>query len=131
MIKFEEVLFMISAMSNAETTVILIAAIVLLAVYAVVLYRKYKIQGKEAALKDLRETVYALFLKAEEKYGRHTGPEKMAWAIKMFYEYVMPENFKELLPGTTVEEFLQYTFDIGYGKLKDLLDDGELNKSAS
>lgn len=55
----------------------------------------------------------------------------MAWAIKMFYEHVMPDNFEKLLPGTTVEKFLQDTFDIGYDKLKDLMDDGELNKSVS
>lgn len=122
---------MLNIISNVKTVVILLVAIVLLIGYVVSLYKKYKAQGKEAALTDLRETVYALFLKAEEKYGRHTGPEKMAWVIKKFYESVMPDNFEQLLPGTTVEKFLQDTFDTGYGKLKDFLDDGELNKSVS
>jgi hypothetical protein len=118
-------------LENIKAIVTLITIIVVIGIYAVNLYRKYKAQGKEAAIADLRETVYALFLRAEEKYGRHTGPDKMAYAIKLFYEHVMPDNFEKLLPGTTVEKFLQDTFDTGYGKLKDFLDDGELNKSVS
>jgi hypothetical protein len=65
----------------------------------------------------------------EEKYGPKTGPKKMAEAVTLFYKYIMPDNFEKLLPGTTLGKFLQDTFDNGYGKIKDLLDDGFINGS--
>jgi hypothetical protein len=117
-------------LENMKTVLILGTIIVVLVLYVINLYKKYKEQGKEAVLADLREQAYALFLKAEEKYGAKTGPDKMAYAIKLFYEYVMPDNFEKLLPGTTVESFLQGVFDNGYAKLRDFLDDGEVNGTA-
>jgi hypothetical protein len=118
-------------MENIKAVLILGTIVAVLALYATNLYKKYKAQGKEAVLADIRETAYALFLKMEEKYGPKTGPKKMAEAVALFYKYIMPDNFEALLPGTTVEKFLQDTFDYGYGKIKDLLDDGEMNKSVS
>jgi hypothetical protein len=116
-------------LENIKAIVTLITIIVVIGIYAVNLYRKYKQQGKEATLADLRSIANALFEKAEEKYGPKTGPQKMAYAVTCFYKYIMPDNFEKLLPGETVETFLQKTFDEGRIKLKDFLDDGELNKS--
>lgn len=114
-------------LENIKTVVILAVIIVALALYAVNLRKKYKEQGKEAVLADLRETAYQLFLAAEEKYGAKTGPDKMAYAIAQFYKYIVPDGIEKLLPGTTIEKFLQDTFDNGYKTLKDFLDDGEIN----
>jgi type II secretory pathway component PulF len=33
-------------------------------------YRTYKQKGKEALLQELRESLYALFLEAEKRYGK-------------------------------------------------------------
>jgi len=116
-------------MLDAKVVLVLAVMLVLVGVYAVSLYKKYKEQGKDAALLDLRETAWMLFQKAEEKFGAKTGPDKMAWAVKQFYLTVAPEMVKQYLPENTVEEFLQKTFESGYEKLKDYLDDGEINDS--
>lgn len=116
-------------LTNIQTAITLLTVIVLLVIIIMNLYGKYKTQGKEAALQELREIAYALFLKAEEKFGPKTGPQKMAWAITAFYKYITKDKFTEILPDTTVEKFLQDTFDKGYEKLKDFLDDGHVNGS--
>ena len=117
--------------SNFQMGLILLVVLVLIVVYVISLQKKYKEQGKEAMLQDLRETAYILFQKAEEKYGAKAGPDKMAWAITQFYKNIMPDDYEKYLPGTTVEKFLQDTFDNGYTKLKDFLDDGMVNGISS
>lgn len=115
--------------AKVQTALIIIIIIIALACFAVTLYKKYKVGGKEAVLADLRETAYKLFLDAEKKYGPDTGPIKMAYAVKYFYLLAAPEVIQKYISPDTVEKFLQDTFDNGYKKLKDYLDDGEVNNS--
>ena len=112
-------------------TYFLIALIVLLlAALAFHIYKTYKEKGKEAAIAEMREVAYQLFLKAEKIYGRDAGKSKMKWVIGQFYRLIAPGWLTKYLSETTVQEFLQDIYDKYYYKFKDFLDDGELNKSA-
>jgi uncharacterized ion transporter superfamily protein YfcC len=119
----------IEMLNNIRLVVVLLVMVVILIIYAVLLYRKYKKQGKEAVLADLRETAYKLFLGAEEKYGSKTGPQKMAYTITQFYKLIAPDIIEQYIKPDTVEQFLQGLFDNGCKTLKDYLDDGQMNSS--
>lgn len=115
--------------TKVQTALVILIIIVALVIFAMTLYKKYKAGGKEAVLAELRETAYKLFLDAEKKYGPDTGPTKMAYAVKYFYALVAPDTIKKYINPASVEVFLQDLFDNGYKKLKDYLDDGEINNS--
>lgn len=114
---------------KVQTGLVILIIIVALVIFAMTLYKKYKVGGKEAVLADLRETAYKLFLAAEKKYGPDTGPIKMSYAIKQFYILIAPDIVEKYISPNTVEIFLQDLFDNGYKTLKDYLDDGEVNNS--
>lgn len=118
-------------LNNIKMVVTLLVITICVMIYAINLYKKYKKQGKEAALSSLRETAYKLFMAKEEKFGPKKGIDKMAEAVTDFYKLVAPDMIEKLIPGETVESFLQKTFDDGYKTFKDFLDDGQINNSTA
>jgi hypothetical protein len=115
---------------NSIGLYLLIAFIVVLAALFIWHYiNVYKTQGKEAAMKELRELAYQLMLGAEKLFGRDMGKSKMEWCINQFYRQIAPGWLAKMLPENTVEEFLQKVYDDYYNKLKDYLDDGQVNGS--
>ena len=104
------------------TTIIAIIAIVALIIglgFVAYLYIRDK------TLADIRADVYQEFLKAEHKY-LHTG----AGMQKM--EYVI-QRARSMLPGWAqffiTEELLRKVVQLWFEAVKDLLDDGKVNKS--
>lgn len=111
-------------------TYFLIAIIVLLlAVLVFHVVKTYREKGKEAAIAEMREVAYQLFLKAEKLYGRDTGKSKMEWVIGQFYRLIAPGWLSKFLSETTVTDYLQSMYDEYYVKFKDYLDDGQINGS--
>ena len=111
-------------------TYFLIAIIVLLlAVLVFHVVKTYREKGKEAAIAEMREVAYQLFLKAEKLYGRDAGKSKMEWVIGQFYRLIAPGWLSKFLPETTVTDYLQSMYDEYYVKFKDYLDDGQINGS--
>lgn len=70
----------------------------------------------------VRGDIYKWFIKAEHKFS--TGSEKMEYVLDNTYEYV-PAILKMFISRETYEKILQYLFNC----IKDLLDDGKVNKS--
>jgi hypothetical protein len=111
-------------------TYFLIALIlILLVLFGIRFYRTYKEKGEKAAVAEMREVAYSLFLKAEKLFGRDMGKSKMQWVIGQFYRLIAPGWLAKLLPETTIQDFLQGIYDDYYYRLKDYLDDGQVNGS--
>lgn len=80
---------------------------------------------RDHTLEDIRADVYQLFLKAEHTYTETaTGKQKM--------EYVI-QRARSMLPGWAqffvTEEVLRKVVQLWFDAVKDLLDDGKVNKS--
>lgn len=80
---------------------------------------------REHTLEDIRADVYKLFLEAEHTY-LHTG------AGKQKMEYVI-QRARSMLPDWAkffvTEEVLRKVVQLWFDAVKDLLDDGKVNKS--
>jgi hypothetical protein len=80
---------------------------------------------KDATLEDIRADAYKLFLKAENGFkGTGKGKQKMEWVVKAI-NGVIPNWLKMFVSDDMLKELLQTWFD----NIKDLLDDGRINKS--
>lgn len=80
---------------------------------------------KDATLEDIRVDAYKLFLKAENGFkGTGKGKQKMEWVVKAI-NGVIPNWLKIFVSDDMLKELLQTWFD----NIKDLLDDGRINKS--
>ena len=80
---------------------------------------------KDATLEDIRVDAYKLFLKAENGFkGAGKGKQKMEWVVKAI-NGVIPNWLKMFVSDDMLKELLQTWFD----NIKDLLDDGRINKS--
>lgn len=80
---------------------------------------------KDATLEDIRVDAYKLFLKAENGFkGTGKGKQKMEWVAKAI-NGVIPNWLKIFVSDDMLKELLQTWFD----NIKDLLDDGRINKS--
>lgn len=80
---------------------------------------------KDATLEDIRVDAYKLFLKAENGFkGTGKGKQKMEWVVKAI-NGVIPNWLKMFVSDDMLKELLQTWFD----NIKDLLDDGRINKS--
>ncbi|MBR3762179.1 MAG: hypothetical protein IKK59_05495 [Lachnospiraceae bacterium] len=80
---------------------------------------------REHTLENIRADVYKLFLKAEHTYTETaTGKQKM--------EYVI-QRARSMLPNWAqffiTEELLRKVVQLWFEAVKDLLDDGKVNKS--
>lgn len=106
---------------NTIVTIVLIV-IALVAVGAVVyLYIRDK------TLEDIRSDVYQLFLEAEHTY-QHTesGKQKMSYVIQRARS-LLPNWAQFFITEALLEKVVQMWFDA----VKDLLDDGKLNRSGA
>ena len=101
---------------------ILVLAVLVLAVLTIVMtYQYMKMKGLEGIRKD----VYKLILKAEYVYKQSgQGKQKLKWVVS---------RARSLLPGWLQlfisEATLEKIIDTWFMGVKDLLDDGKVNKS--
>lgn len=78
---------------------------------------------KNRTLDDIRDDVYALFLKAEHRYTESgSGKQKMEFVI---------QRARSMLPSWArlfiTDEVLEAAVEMWFRAIKDLLDDGKLN----
>lgn len=80
---------------------------------------------RDKTLEDIRADVYQLFLEAEHTY-RHTesGKQKMSYVIQRARS-LLPNWAQLFITESLLEKVVQMWFDA----VKDLLDDGKINKS--
>lgn len=84
----------------------------------------FKVNGKQAGLKELRERAYQLMLLAEKKFADGDGEAKMAWVADKIW-LLLPDTMKFVLSEEDLTKLLQELYE----ELEDFLDDGELNDS--
>lgn len=70
----------------------------------------------------VRGDIYKWFLKAENEFSN--GSEKMEYVLDNTYDYI-PAVIKMFISRKTYAKLVQYLFNC----IKDLLDDGKVNKS--
>ena len=111
-------------MSNTVVTIVIIVlAVIALAVIAGGIY----FYVRDKTLNEIREDVYQLFLKAENNPAlMHSGKLKMKWVLS---------SARNLLPGWAQflisDALLERVVEGWFQAVKDLLDDGKLNSSAT
>lgn len=92
-----------------------IAVIVVIAVYALLEWNKFKVQA------------YALMLQAKSLAKDallKTGEEQVKWVVERSYVF-LPKYITLFIPKSYMEEIIFYL----YNKSKDYLDDGKINNS--
>ncbi len=97
---------------NTYLTIAIIVAIILLA------YMLIKLN------KTIRKKAYKLFLIAEHNFLSGEGEEKLNYVVSNIYQY-LPSIIKLFISESTLKVIIQKMFD----EIKDLLDDGKINKS--
>ena len=102
---------------------ILAIVLVVLSMVAVILIAYLYL--KDMTLDEIRGEVYHLFLKAEHTYTETgSGKQKLKWVV---------QQARGLLPAwlrlVVTEEVLTFIIDGWFNAVKDLLDDGKLNRS--
>lgn len=81
---------------------------------------------RDRSLEDIRKDVYQLFLKAEHKYTESgTGKQKMKYVISQA-RMLLPNWLQFFI----TEELLEIVIEGWFQAVKDLLDDGKMNRSA-
>lgn len=110
----------------ADNAINLLTILVLIAALVYIIYLVYKKKWD-----DLRIIAYGLFIKAEKSIvGNKRGQERFDIVAQQIY-YKMPYWFKLLVPRETMEKQLQLWFDILWIDMKDILDNGKRDKSAT
>ena len=80
---------------------------------------------RDKTLNDIRADVYQLFLKAEHNPKfTESGKQKMKWVLSQARS-LLPKWAQVLITDTFLEKIVEGWFKA----IKDLLDDGKLNKS--
>lgn len=80
---------------------------------------------RNRTLEEIRSDVYQLFLEAEHLfYETGEGKKKMAYVVK-HARWLLPEWLRTFI----TEDFLFDVFQKWFDAVKDLLDDGKINKS--
>lgn len=80
---------------------------------------------KERTLEQIRADVYQLVLKAEHTYRTSpSGKQKMKWVVSQARK-LLPSWLQMIISEDTLTRIIQVWFD----EVKDLLDDGKVNKS--
>jgi len=101
------------------TTVLIVATVLAFGAAAFFYFR-----GK--TLDDLRKDAYKLFLEIENKPAYYKmGEAKMVWVLKRIRNY-LPTWVQSFITDAFLEKMVRKWFK----EIKDLLDDGKLNKSA-
>ena len=81
---------------------------------------------RERTLDQIRKDVYRLFLKAERRFKESKqGQQKMKWVIQQA-RGLLPDWARAIISEELLIKVLQKWFD----GIKDLLDDGKMNKTA-
>lgn len=95
---------------------------IIIAAMAVVLLVTYVRNRK---LSGIRTDVYQLFLKAEHMFKESgAGAQKMKWVVNRA-RALLPKWVRNLVS----EELLYDVIEVWFDGIKDLLDDGKMNKS--
>lgn len=82
---------------------------------------------KSKNLNEIRADVYQLFLKAEHALTESgQGSQRMKWVIQKARS-LLPSYIRIFIPERILTAIIQYWFD----GIKDLLDDGKINKSVT
>ena len=101
-------------------TVLVILGLVVVCALTTYVYLKGK------TMDDIRADVYTLFLVAEHHFTEEkSGKQKMEWVLEMTLE-LLPEWSRFFITKDSLENVVQLWFDA----VKDLLDDGKINKSS-
>lgn len=95
-------------------------AVIIIGAYTYTLQKKYKEEGSKAVVKDLQNTVFALMLAAQKKWGQGPGKDKFAWVVEQMYLYVAPEILDRYAPD--VNKFVQERYNYFYDKLMDYME---------
>lgn len=104
---------------NTIVTIVLI--VIALAIIGVGIY----FYLRDKSLDEIRADVYQLFLRAEHMFLKSgSGKQKMKWVVS---------RARSMLPGWAQllisDEFLEKVVEGWFRAVKDLLDDGKINKS--
>lgn len=101
--------------------ILILVIAVLIIITLVVVFQNIKQKG----LEGIREDVYQLVLKAEHKFNESgQGKQKLAWVVSQA-RLLLPTWLKWFV----TEEMLMKIIDVWFRGVKDLLDDGKINKS--
>ncbi|MBO5070728.1 MAG: hypothetical protein J6C37_10260 [Roseburia sp.] len=104
---------------NTILTIVLIVATLILVGVGIYFYFRDKSLG------EIRAEVYQLFLKAEHNPEfAESGKQKMKWVLSRA-RMLLPNWIQVFITDVFLEKIVQGWFDA----VKDLLDDGKLNKS--
>ena len=104
---------------NTILTILLIALTIVLIIAGTYMYLRDK------TLNDIRGDVYQLFLKAEQNPEfAHAGKQKMKWVLSQA-RALLPVWLRACISDELLEDIVQLWFEA----IKDLLDDGKMNKS--
>lgn len=107
-----------SLQSNPAFIYIGIAVIAALVIYGIVRYVRYK------GLEGIRNDVYKLFCVAENEFVYGANSEKFNYVINQAYA-LLPPVMRLFISEELLRKFVQALFD----SVKDLLDNGKLDKS--
>jgi len=106
------------AINTILTIVVIVATLVLVGICAYLYVR-------DKTLNEIRVDVYQLFLKVEHNPAfEKTGKQKMKWVL-FKARGLLPNWMQSLISDAFLEKVVQAWFDA----IKDLLDDGKMNKS--
>lgn len=104
---------------NTVLTIVLIVLTLAIIIGGTYMYLRDK------TLNDIRGDVYQLFLKAEQNPEfTHAGKQKMKWVLSQA-RALLPNWMQAFISDEFLEDVVQFWFDC----VKDLLDDGKMNKS--
>ena len=102
---------------------LIIVVVAILAITTVAMTIAYL---RERTLDQIRKDVYQLFLKAERRFKESKqGQQKMKWVIQQA-RGLLPDWARAIISEELLIKVLQKWFD----GIKDLLDDGKMNKTA-
>lgn len=103
---------------NTIVTIVLIVTALVITGVGIYFYLRDK------SLDEIRAEVYQKFLEAEHDKKLTTGKKKMKWVLQQA-RYLLPSWAQVLITDTFLEKVVEGWFQA----VKDLLDDGKINKS--
>jgi hypothetical protein len=112
---------MIELLKNYQVLLLIVLTIVFILSFVFLAVKYVKSRG----LEGIRSDVYKLFLKAEHVWTQSgQGEQRMKWVIHKA-RGLLPSWLKFLITEELLKKVIQFWFD----GIKDILDDGKLNKS--
>ena len=106
---------------NYELILIIVLTVVLFIAGALLLIKYIKLKG----LNGIRKDVYRLFLEAEHQFTEtEAGLKKMDYVVQLARS-MLPKPLQVFITDAMLKKIIQ----IWFNGIKDLLDDGKINKS--